>query len=344
MPRDVYASQESSPSHNFDEVLSSLPETIVQVDSDHVIVHVNRPDSAVFRARALAGARLDDVIVPEARESLAGLIYNAQLTGGALAEFRTGNDLFRVTAKPLSGDHLALLVFKNITSIRSAGQTIVELVRDRSNFLAAVSHELRTPLTAVVGYANLLAESTADLEEDVRSEMVRGMTDQAWDLAGIIEDLLTVASAELGELHVAKVGVSLGANVAQVLESMGRRGTAVHVEQRSPVTGVGDPARFRQVTRNLLSNALKHGGEPIRVIISEEGGEASLQIRDQGEGISRELEELINQQAAQGRNSTPGTIGLGLWICQELTRLMGGSLTYRRVDGETSFKVAIPMS
>jgi len=340
----VHAHRELSPSHNFDEVLSALPETIVQVDPDLTIVHVNRPESAVFRARASVGARLDDVIVPEAREALAGLVDNAQFTGGALAEFRTGNDLFRVTAKPLGGDGLALLVFKNITGIRSAGQTIVELVRDRSNFLAAVSHELRTPLTAVVGYANLLAESTADLDQDTRSDMVRDMTDQAWDLAGIIEDLLTVASAELGELHVAEVGVSLGANVAQVLESMGIRGTAIHVEQRTPVTGSGDPARFRQVVRNLLSNALKHGSGPIRVIISDDGGEASLQVRDQGGGISRELEELINQQAAQGRNSTPGTMGLGVWICQELTRLMGGSLSYRRVDGETSFQVTIPVS
>ena len=340
----MHAHRELSPSHNFDEVLSALPETIVQVDPDLTIVHVNRPESAVFRARASVGARLDDVIVPEAREALAGLVDNAQFTGGALAEFRTGNDLFRVTAKPLGGDGLALLVFKNITGIRSAGQTIVELVRDRSNFLAAVSHELRTPLTAVVGYANLLAESTADLDQDTRSDMVRDMTDQAWDLAGIIEDLLTVASAELGELHVAEVGVSLGANVAQVLESMGIRGTAIHVEQRTPVTGSGDPARFRQVVRNLLSNALKHGSGPIRVIISDDGGEASLQVRDQGGGISRELEELINQQAAQGRNSTPGTMGLGVWICQELTRLMGGSLSYRRVDGETSFQVTIPVS
>ena len=340
----MHAHRELSPSHNFDEVLSALPETIVQVDPDHTIVHVNRPESAVFRARASVGARLDDVIVPEAREALAGLVDNAQFTGGALAEFRTGNDLFRVTAKPLGGDGLALLVFKNITGIRSAGQTIVELVRDRSNFLAAVSHELRTPLTAVVGYANLLAESTADLDQETRSDMVRDMTDQAWDLAGIIEDLLTVASAELGELHVAEVGVSLGANVAQVLESMGIRGTAIHVEQRTPVTGSGDPARFRQVVRNLLSNALKHGSGPIRVIISDDGGDASLQVRDQGGGISRELEELINQQAAQGRSSTPGTMGLGLWICQELTRLMGGSLSYRRVVGETSFQVKIPMS
>lgn len=343
-PQDVHARNELTPSNNFDDVLSALPETIVQVDHDHTIVHLNRSESPVFRVRASAGTRLEDVIVPEAREALVGLIDNAQVTGGALTEIRTGNDLFRVTARPLTDNHLTLLVFKNITGIRSAGQTIVDLLRDRSTFLAAVSHELRHPLTAVVGYANLLAESTSDLDETTRSALVRDMTDQAWDLAGIIEDLLTVASAELGELHVAKVNVSLGANVAQVLESMGARGSSIDVEQREPVTGLGDPARYRQVVRNLFSNAIRHGKEPIRVIITAEGGKASLQVRDQGDGISRELEELINIRAEQGKQSTPGQMGLGLWISQELTRLMGGALTYRRVDGETSFEVAIPVS
>lgn len=326
------------------EILAGLPETIVQVDDDWTIAHVNRPESPVFRRRAASGDRLDDVIVPEAAETVIGVIDNAQMTGGALAEYHSGSDLYRVTARPLTSVPLTTLVFKNITGIRSAGQTIVDLVRDRSTFLAAVSHELHTPLSAVVGYANLLADSSSTLDEEARAALVRDMTDQAWDLAGIIEDLLTVASAELGELHVAKVEVSLGANTAQVLESMGTRGAAIHVEQRSPVTGLGDPARYRQVIRNLLSNAMRHGREPVRMIISEQNGEASIQVRDRGDGISRDLEELVNQQAEMGKTSTPGTMGLGLWICQELTRLMGGSLTYRRVDGETSFKAAIPMS
>ncbi len=340
----MQVSKQPTPSYDFDEVLSALPETIVQVDPDHTIVHLNRAESPVFRARTPPGTTLEDAVVPEAVEALAGLIDNAQVTGGALAEFRTGNDLFRVTAKPLRENHLTLLVFKNITSIRSAGQTIVDLVRDRSTFLAAVSHELSHPLSAVVGYANLLAESAEDLDEETRSEMVRDMTDQAWDLAGIIEDLLTVASAELGELHLAKVNVSIGANVAQVLESMGSRGASIHLEQRAPVTGLGDPARYRQVVRNLVSNGLEHGREPIRIIITEDRGEARLEVRDQGDGVSHDLEEMINEQADHGIPSTPGVMGLGLWVCQELTRLMGGRLTYRRIDGETSFQVAIPVS
>jgi signal transduction histidine kinase len=325
------------------EILATLPETIVQIDHDWAIAHVNRPESPVFVRRANRGDRLDEVIAPEASETVTGLIDNAQITGGALAEYHSGSDLYRVTARPLSSAPLTLLIFKNITGIRSAGQTIVDLVRDRSTFLAAVSNELHTPLAAVVGYANLLADTDAALDDATRSAMVRHMTDQAWDLAGVVEDLLTVAHAELGELHLVKVQVNVGANVAQVLESMGFRGSSVTVIESEDVYGTGDPARFRQVIRNLLSNALRHGREPVTVEIKRDVGEALVLVKDAGDGVGEELARLITDQNASGYSSSPGSLGLGLWICHELTRLMGGGLTYERVDGETVFKAAIPM-
>ena len=72
-----------------DEVLAALPETIVQVDPDERIFHVNRVESPVFSRRVSRGDRLEDVIVPEAIEALAGILDNVEFTGGALAEFRT---------------------------------------------------------------------------------------------------------------------------------------------------------------------------------------------------------------------------------------------------------------
>lgn len=325
------------------EILATLPETIVQIDHDWAIEHVNRPESPVFVRRANRGDRLDEVLAPEASEAVIGLIDNAQVTGGALAEYHSGSDLYRVTARPLSSAPLTLLVFKNITGIRGAGQAIVDLVRERSTFLAAVSNELHSPLAAVVGYARLLSNTEAALDDETRSAMVRHMTDQAWDLAGIVEDLLTVAHAELGELHLVKVQVNVGANVAQVLESMGTRGSSVTVIESEDVFATGDPARFRQVIRNLLSNALRHGREPVTVEISGQVSEALVLVKDAGDGVGEELAQLIADQNTSGYSSSPGSLGLGLWICHELTRLMGGGLAYDRVDGETVFKAAIPM-
>lgn len=328
---------------SFPEVLAALPETILLVDAELRIVQVNRPESPIFTRRAGPDDLLTDVLDAGARQLIFDMIKNAEITGGAVAEHKSGSDLYRVTAKPLSSATLTLLVFKNITGIRSAGQTIVDLVRDRSSFLAAVSHELRTPLSAVVGYANLLADSASMLDDRAREELVRDMTDQAWDLAGIVEDLLTVANAELGELNIAKVQVNVGANVAQVIESMGARADSIDVREERTVNGLGDPARYRQIVRNLLSNALRHGSGPISVEISSENDQAVLMVMDHGEGISDELADLIESRTVDSATSTPGSVGLGLWISQELTQLMGGGLSYARIERVTTFKATIPL-
>lgn len=328
----------------FEETLAALPETILHIDGELAVVRVNRPESPVFTTKPQPGDRLGDVLEPAAGQLIFDVVKNADVTGGAIAEIRSGADLYRVSARPLTSVPLTLLVFKNITGIRSAGQAIVDLVRDRSSFLTAISHELRTPLSAVVGYANLLADSSSALDEDDRQDLVRDMTDQAWELAGIVEDLLTVANAELGELNLAKVPVNVGANVAQVIESMGNRASSIRVVEEQTITGIGDPAKFRQVVRNLLSNALRHGSGPISAEIWSENDMAVLTVMDHGDGIAEDLAVLIEKKADEAVSaSTPGSLGLGLWTSQELTRVMGGTLSYTRDEGVTVFEARIPL-
>ena len=121
----------------------------------------SRPCSPESSAR---GDSIADALDPAARALVHDMIVNAEMTGGAVAEHRWQADLYPnhgATGLPVSAP-VVLVVFKNITGIRNAGQTIVDLVRDRSDFLAAVSDQLRTPLTAVVGYASLRAEPKVD--------------------------------------------------------------------------------------------------------------------------------------------------------------------------------------
>ncbi|HEY5579085.1 MAG TPA: HAMP domain-containing sensor histidine kinase, partial [Acidimicrobiia bacterium] len=184
--------------------------------------------------------------------AIAELIDKAQRTGSSEGEVDTGTEEFRVTARRLETAPWTLLMIHEKSGFESAERVVVDLVRERSNVLVSVSDELRTPLSAVLGYANLLAEPDSDLDEVARTAMVQDMTDQAWDLAGIVEDLLAVARAEIGDLNVVSVPVNLIANVAQVIESMGSRGREVKVLGDKTITGHGDPARFRQIVRNLL--------------------------------------------------------------------------------------------
>ena len=326
-----------------EEVLSALPVIVVQVDADFRIKAVNRSESRIFRQTPAPGDRIEEVFRGRTVGAIATLIDRAQRTGAADDEIDTGSELFWATARRLESAPLTLLVFQDRANLTRAEQAFVDLVKERSSFLASVSHELRTPLTAVLGYAGLLAEPNPDLDEAARSAMVQDMTDQAWDLVGFVEDLLAVARPEIGELRVGSVPVNLSANVAQVIESMGGRGGGIKVTGDKAITGIGDPAGFRQIVRNLLSNALVHGSEPVTVEITLSGSDVAVCITDRGPGVPEVLAESMFDQYVPGSELyAQGRVGIGLWISRELASLMGGRLTYRRESGETVFEATLP--
>lgn len=326
-----------------EEILAALPQTILQLDSEAQVVEVNRPDWPVFLARPEAGTPIADLFDETTLAIIAGLLELAERSGTADGELDTGDSLYRVTCHQLRSAPLSMLVFHDLTVRRNAEQALMELVRDKSNFLATVSHQLRTPLTAVIGFANLLLEPHPDIDEEVRLSMVQGMTDQAWSLAGIVEDLLTVARADIGDLRVVSVPVNLTANASQVIESMGERGSRIMITGNREVTGRGDPARFRQIIRNLISNALTHGVEPVSVGVTEQDGRAILSVSDRGPGVPGSLEaEMFSRFITITEPTDPGSFGIGLWLTRELANLMGGGVDYRKEHGRTVFRVWIP--
>lgn len=330
-----------------DEVLAALPATIMQVDVGLRLRHVNRSGARIFRRPPVVGAHVRQVFDGDVADMIVDLVGAAQESGTVSVEFDHGRERVRATATRLDSVPRFLVVFDYVTNWGLAEQALVDLIQDKSSFLDSVSHKLRTPLTAVLGYAMLLADTDSgpavSLDEATRSSMVQDMTDQAWDLAGIVEDLVTVGRVETGELRVVSVPVNVAANAAQVVESIGAQRNQVGITGDCTITGVGDPARFRQIVRNLVSNALTHGSAPVLVEVFGDRDEAGLRVRDQGPGVDAHLVESIFDQYTTGTSAAaPGRIGIGLWISRELTSLMGGRLAYAREGRETVFQVTIP--
>jgi signal transduction histidine kinase len=215
-------------------------------------------------------------------------------------------------------------------------------MRSKDELVASISHELRTPLTAVVGFAQLLRDS-ADIAHDEREAMIRSIVEEGADLANIVEDLLTVAKAESGTLTVVRVPVDLRAQANQVVESL-REEDAAHVT----VTGearraAGDPGRTRQILRNLVSNALRYGGEEVIVEVVD-SSQPTVRVLDNGEGIPESERERIfeSYQKAHNAPGLAGSIGLGLAISRSLARLMDGDLTYAYEGGQSIFEFTLP--
>jgi signal transduction histidine kinase len=211
--------------------------------------------------------------------------------------------------------------------------------------IASVSHEIRTPLAAVVGYAQLLNDDVLNLTEAERREMITTIAGQGSNLTNIVEDLVVAARADDGLLTVASVPVNLFAQARQVLETLdkGTGAEGVHLGQTSP-RALADPGRVRQIIRNLVTNALRYGGDQVRVSCREGPDVASLTVADNGSGVpvAGRKRNLEPYQHAHSRPGLTASIGLGLSVSRKLARLMDGDLIYGYSNGWSTFRLELP--
>ena len=165
-------------------------------------------------------------------------------------------------------------------------------VESKDRLIKSVSHELRTPLTALLGYAELLRDpQMVDVD---RSEAVSTIVDQGQDLANIVDDLLTRAQAEAETLTLASVTLSMGAQVAQVVEGWGRANAAkFRVSADRDVKALGDPGRVRQIVRNLVSNAFRYGDGVVEIATRTTDASPHVLVDNPGAPIPKDHRDSI---------------------------------------------------
>lgn len=219
------------------------------------------------------------------------------------------------------------------------------LIRSKDELIASISHEIRTPLTAIVGFARLLADDAGEFSEADHREMLAALVRESADLSDIVDDLLVAANAEMGRIRVERRPFDLLEAARQVVGA-GVRVSDKRVQVRGEsVVAAGDPARVRQVLRNLLANALRYGGEEIVVETAVEEDAGSVLVKDSGPPIPANRRAAIFEAYERG-GGPPGltaALGLGLYISRRLARLMGGDLVYEH-DGRWSiFRLVLPV-
>jgi signal transduction histidine kinase len=230
---------------------------------------------------------------------------------------------------------------------REQFEKLRELTTAKDQFLASVGHELRTPLTSVLGFAEILRNDDGELSDEDRIGMVATVAAEASDLAAIVDDLLVAARSELDLLVVTEVSVSARAQVAQVLEMKGKDACDridVRGEEGNPYRALGDPARVRQILRNLITNADRYGGEKVQIRLGSDDSWVTVQVADNGDGVPQaEGEQIFSPYyRAHSTSSQPAALGIGLSVARQLARLMNGDLVYRRVDDWTVFELSLP--
>lgn len=214
-------------------------------------------------------------------------------------------------------------------------------IESKDRLIRSVSHELRTPLTALLGYAQLLRDP--DMADTDRADAVGTIVNQGQDLANIVDDLLTRAQAEAATLRLARVPLVLGAQAAQVIEGWSSEGsTRIRSSADRTIRALGDPARVRQIVRNLVSNAIRYGTGEIE-LSTHLDDRAHLTVANVGPPIPPEHRERVFDpyHRVDGDDSQRTGLGLGLSISRQLARLMEGDLTYDYRDGRSVFDLTL---
>jgi PAS domain S-box-containing protein len=218
----------------------------------------------------------------------------------------------------------------------------------KSDFVATVSHELRTPLAAVYGAAMTLRRGDIDLDEGRRNRLLAVIAGESDRLARTINEVLTASRLESGTFAVALESCDAAGLTRQVVEAASTHlpdGISIELAPQNGLPAVAaDPDMVRQVLTNLIENAVKYSpaGGCVHVSLERQEGRVLFAVRDEGLGIPlREQERIFEKFYRLDPNLTRGVggTGLGLYICRELVRRMGGRIwvASREQEGSTFF-------
>lgn len=215
-------------------------------------------------------------------------------------------------------------------------------IASRDRLAAAVSHELRTPLTSVTGLARALSDDWDGMDDIERRELIAVISRESTDALEIVEDLLLTARVDLGQVGLKSQPIDLHAQAASVLNSLEDRHSHEIELSGDPVTVSGDPVRVRQVLRNLITNAIRYGGDTISVVIETGVDFGLVRVIDNGSGVDPEVESALFTDFAKGSADLPASVGLGLSVSKNIAEAMGGALAYERRDQLTDFWLRLP--
>lgn len=301
--------------------------------------------SPASEAAAMAYAIVAVSLLLPARE--AWLLLGYAVAWAAVVVAMDGSGLLSGSNQGAFDVIIAGLLLTSVAALISGAARTLVLVQDRqrellqqerrtvevkNEFVSMVSHELRTPLTGISGFAETLRQHWRELPPSEVDEFLTILRGESDHLANIVEDILVIPRLDSGHLRFHLEQINVAAVAETVTEMVFDDTDSVQIDIPAYVTVWSDPARLRQILRNLMENALKYGGNEVYVSAEERReGTYTVIVADNGSGVAEGDRQRIFEhfeQLSKGDARLEQGIGLGLPIARKLARAMGGDLWY----------------
>jgi two-component system, sensor histidine kinase len=220
---------------------------------------------------------------------------------------------------------------------------------DRDQHIAMVAHELRSPLLPIINAAAVISKMPEDAELVRRSAAI--IERQSRIISRMIDDLMSLSSAQLGTLRLRRAQVPMATIVRRSLETVEpyavQRGIRLIVNVSSaPMELYADALRLSQALQNVLFNAAKFSDpdSEIQLRVERIQDEISIAVSDQGIGIAAADLESMFEVFKPGDSRHSEGLGIGLYLARHLIEAHGGSLVAASAGPKrgSTFTIHIP--
>lgn len=237
-----------------------------------------------------------------------------------------------------------------------AKQKAEESDKLKSSFLANLSHEIRTPMNAIIGFSDLLNDSS--LSKNEKSEYLQIIRNSGSNLVSIIEDLLEMSKIDAKQISPKLVGFDLNKCIHDLYDSIKvtipveKKITFHIIENPNPITQniLSDEIKLKQIITNLITNAIKYtssGKVGFGYVIHEKENVLEFTVKDSGIGIDKKNVDVIFDRFRRIEDDFSvelSGLGLGLAICKAYIEMLGGTIKVESTVGVGStFIFTIPL-
>ncbi len=235
--------------------------------------------------------------------------------------------------------------------IEKSQKELLKLNNSRNKFYSIISHDLLNPFSSFIDLSEILYNNSSELSESDIKKYSSSIHSAARNLFHLVKNLLDWSQSQVGKIHNDPGYLNLYEFTEGIIELLKDQAVAkkLNIVNEVPKTYIvfADRNILTVIMRNLLSNAIKYtkSGGDISIEAREEGPHIKLEVNDTGVGIkNKDIRKLLSLNESI---STPGTAGekgtgLGLIICKEFAKRMGGKLQIKSRTGlGSSFSFSI---
>ena len=331
-------------------IFFAMQDALLVVDSERRVILTNHMFRKLFALpEVLEGTPVLEIVRdPTLDRAIGDALDHGEPVRSELTLDGSQIELHAVATRNDAGEVTGVLVlFHDISELKKVDQL-------RRDFVANISHELRTPLSILRGYIETLLD-TPETSRAERSRILKVMERHSKRLDLLVDDLLTLAQLESGNLNLQLGAIDLPSFFREVIrdweKKLANKQLNVVVDLPAGLPAIrADRVRLQEALYNLLDNAVKYSREhgEIRLIGRQRDEEIVLSVSDDGVGIAvdelpRIFERFYRVDKARSHDSVRGT-GLGLAIVKHIAQLHGGRVEAQsELERGTTIRIILPI-